>query len=78
LLGAINGIAERSCSACQRDKKVEAIKKNAASKVAELMAEEICKHEITKYHGDPSGGSDSSEQCLICGDWIYEKSARFT
>lgn len=26
-----------------------------------------CSHEVTKYHGDPAGGSDSFTVCEICG-----------
>jgi len=26
-----------------------------------------CPHWLTKYHGDPAGGSDSWTQCEICG-----------
>lgn len=26
-----------------------------------------CQHKITTYHNDPSGGSDSSTSCDICG-----------
>jgi hypothetical protein len=78
---AANLLQEYECRrerVSHRDKKVEGIKKNAALKVAELMAEEICHHEITKCHSDPSGGSDRSEECLICGDWICDKLVRFT
>jgi hypothetical protein len=57
----------------ERQKKVERIQKESATKIAELLKEVICDHEITEYHGDPSGGSDSEEQCLICGVWVDEK-----
>ncbi len=26
-----------------------------------------CKHTSIEFHSDPSGGSDSSRECLICG-----------
>jgi hypothetical protein len=26
-----------------------------------------CGHPFTKHHGDPSGGSDSWTECLVCG-----------
>jgi len=30
-----------------------------------------CSHPLTTYHGDPSGGSDSSTFCDICGKEIF-------
>ena len=29
-----------------------------------------CDHRYTEYHGDPSGGSDSHETCLVCGEIV--------
>ena len=57
---------------------VSAIKKRAAKEIQELCDEVICKHEITKTHGDPSGGSDRYEECLICGEEVPGKPVRFT
>lgn len=57
---------------------IEAVKKKAAKDIQKLCDEVICKHEITKNHGDPSGGSDSYEECLICGEEVPRKSVRFT
>jgi hypothetical protein len=59
-----------------RDKAIAQIEETSRKKIAALRAESHCNHEITKYHGDPSGGSDSHEECLICGDCIYEKPYR--
>lgn len=28
--------------------------------------QKLCEHYITRYHGDPSGGSDSYHECGIC------------
>lgn len=30
-------------------------------------AQQRCRHESTRYHGDASGGSDSETVCQICG-----------
>lgn len=59
-----------------RDRAVTKIETDSAKKIAALRSEVLCLHEETKSHGDPSGGSDSHEECLICGDCIYNKSYR--
>lgn len=51
-----------------RDRKIARIRKIAQEDVKKLEAEILCGHEVVKYHGDPSGGSDSREECLICGE----------
>ena len=51
-----------------RDRKVAKIRKTAAEEIKKLEAEILCGHEVTKRHRDPSGGSDSDEECLICGE----------
>ena len=51
-----------------RDRKVARIRKTAAEEIKKLEAEILCGHELTKRHCDPSGGSDSDEECLICGE----------
>jgi hypothetical protein len=30
-------------------------------------ARNLCHHDFTKYHADPAGGSDSFNECLVCG-----------
>ena len=62
----------------KRDREILRIEEDAKKKISALKSRTSCKHEITRYHGDPSGGSDSHEECLICGDCIYEKRVRFT
>jgi hypothetical protein len=69
---------KRRDAAIARDRAIEKIEIDSAKKIAALRAKIICTHEETKSHGDPSGGSDSHEECLICGDCIYEKRVRFT
>lgn len=59
-----------------RDRAIEKIEQDSAKKIAALRSEVLCLHEETKSHGDPSGGSDSHEECLICGDCIYDKPYR--
>jgi hypothetical protein len=54
-----------------RDRAIAKIKQDASKKIAVLRGETYCSHEIVRSHGDPSGGSDSHEECLICGDCIY-------
>lgn len=31
--------------------------------------EKQCDHPDVSFHGDPSGGSDSHEECNVCGAW---------
>ena len=59
-----------------RYRKVAKIRKTAAEEIKKLEAEILCGHEVTKYHGDPSGGSDSHEECLICGETFKDKPYR--
>lgn len=70
--------SERRVKVEERYRKIEKLKNDTDSKIAKLLAEVICKHELRKNHGDPSGGSDSTEECLICGEFLHEKSVRFT
>ncbi|OWK34351.1 hypothetical protein [Fimbriiglobus ruber] len=38
---------------------------------AELAAvHRDCRHPTTKWHADPAGGSDSWDECLVCGATI--------
>lgn len=76
--GVIEEYSLRRKRAVQRMVDIEAIKKKAAKDIQRLCDEVICKHEITKNHGDPSGGSDSYEECLICGEEVSRKVPRFT
>lgn len=59
-----------------RDRKVARIRKTAQEDIKKLEGEILCGHEVTKYHGDPSGGSDSHEECLICGEIVQDKPYR--
>lgn len=59
-----------------RDKKIARIRKTAQEQVKKLEDEVFCNHDVTKYHGDPSGGSDSYDECLICGEIVQEKPYR--
>lgn len=76
--GYIEEYSLRRKRAVQRTVQIEALKKKAAKEIQKLCDEVICEHEITKNHGDPSGGSDSYEECLICGEEVPRKSVRFT
>jgi hypothetical protein len=76
--GFIEEYSLRRKRAVQRMVDIEAVKKKAAKDIQKLCDEVICKHEITKNHGDPSGGSDGYHECLICGEEVREKSVRFT
>ncbi len=60
----------------ERSKKIAMIKTRADGEILKLLSEVICTHDVRKYHGDPSGGSDSHEECLICGDQIHDKGYR--
>lgn len=68
--------SERRTRTIIRDRAITQIEETSRKKIAALRAEVLCKHEVTKYHGDPSGGSDSHEECLICGDCVYDKPYR--
>jgi hypothetical protein len=61
-----------------RDAKVAAINKKAKQQIADLMHQRICDHEVQRFCPDPSGGSDSGRQCLICNVWLDDKPVRFT
>jgi hypothetical protein len=54
------------------------IRSEAEKRIKKLLAEKICDHPVVKNHGDPSGNGDSSTECLICGEWVRERAARFT
>ena len=61
-----------------RKAKAAAIMLAAKKQVAELMHDDICEHDVRKAHCDPSGNGDTAYECLICGEWLYEKAVRFT
>lgn len=62
----------------ERKHEADGILRCAQAKVAQMMQQDLCHHPVTKRHNDPSGGSDSHESCLICGDILKDKPARFT
>lgn len=74
-LDDLNSIRQRSLN---RDSKIYNIKKKAEEEIKSLMAEEICPHEFIKTHGDPSGGSDSAEQCLVCEAFLPKREYRWS
>jgi len=53
-----------------RRRRAEAMRERVEIEIAAMMQMEICQHEIRKNHRDPSGNGDSSEECLICGEWL--------
>lgn len=53
-------------------KKMTALK----SELEKIQA--TCRHNVTKYTGDPSGGSDSQTICEICEKDLSGKNVRFT
>jgi hypothetical protein len=61
-----------------RRRRAQSIRDRAEKEIEAIMQMDICQHEIRKTHGDPSGGSDRSEECLICGEFLSEKQVRFT
>ena len=66
----LEGYSDIRAKALDRNRKIARIRKTAAEDVKKLESEILCGHEVTKYHGDPSGGSDSHEECLICGEIV--------
>jgi hypothetical protein len=61
-----------------RDNEIRAINKAAKEKIDRLKAQQLCGHEVRKSDSDPSGGSDRSVMCMICGEWLYATTVRFT
>jgi len=53
-----------------RRRRAQSIRDRAEKEIEAIMQMDICQHEIRKTHGDPSGNGDSSEECLICGEWL--------
>lgn len=53
-----------------RDRKIARIRKTAQEQIKKPEDEVFCNHDVTKSHRDPSGGSDSCGECLICGEYI--------
>lgn len=51
----------------------EEINKSTIDKVA---IQSKCEHLLTKYYSDPSGGSDSYEECQICGLELFKTEYR--
>lgn len=62
----------------RRDQEIVAINKAAKEKIDRLKAQQLCGHEVRKSDSDPSGGSDRSVMCMICGEWLYATTVRFT
>ena len=62
----------------ERSRKIALMKSQTDSAIRKMMEQVLCKHDVRSTHGDPSGGSDSYEECLICGEAIVRKSVRFT
>lgn len=61
-----------------RNQKCAKILSEARAQVDTLMKQELCGHQITETHGDPSGGTDRDYQCLICGESVSYEYGRFT
>jgi hypothetical protein len=53
-----------------RRRRAEQMRERVELEISAMMQMEICQHEVKKTHGDPSGNGDSSEECLICGEWL--------
>lgn len=77
-LDCINDIMEEVAGT---RKKIEGENARHKKNIGELQKEmgEIqsrCRHEVTTYQGDPSGGSDSCRICDICGSDFSDKGYR--
>lgn len=72
---AISGV---KAAAAERRHKIDRIQKESALKIKALEDQQLCQHEFVETHGDPSGGSDSEDWCLVCGDCVTRKAVRFT
>lgn len=64
--------------AASRNHQIDNIRKEAEKKIKALRDQQLCQHEVIETHGDPSGGSDSEDWCLVCGDCVTRKAVRFT
>lgn len=74
-LKAISGV---KAAAAKRRHQIDRIRIDAEKKIKELEAQQLCAHEFIETHGDPAGGSDSEDWCLVCGDCVTRKAVRFT
>lgn len=72
---AISGV---KAAAAKRRHTIERIRSDAEKKIKELEAQQLCTHEFVETHGDPAGGSDSEDWCLVCGECVTRKAVRFT
>lgn len=66
--------------AIERSRKIAMMKSQTEKDIQRMLDEKFCDHDVRKTHGDPAGGSDSHEECLICGQEISctHKEIRFT
>ena len=64
--------------AVERSRKIAMMKSQTDNDIRKMMQLSICNHEVRKTHGAPSGGSDSHEECLVCGEQISQREVRFT
>lgn len=63
----------------ERNRKILALREKTEKTIAAMLKTTLCFHDVRKTHGDPSGGSDSHEECLVCGETLYAKrGVRFT
>lgn len=60
----------------ERSRKITMMRSKTEEDIRKLNEETLCDHPLRKYHGDPSGGSDSHESCLVCGETIPDKGYR--
>jgi hypothetical protein len=72
LLGKVEEVCEEL-----RRMKLRHHDEEKALRVKLRKIQDTCTHQVTTYHGDPSGGSDSSHTCDIC-QLSLDRSYRFT
>ena len=67
---AISGV---KAAVAKRRHQIERIRNDAEKKIKALEDQKLCTHEFIETHGDPSGGSDSEDWCLVCGECVTRK-----
>lgn len=68
-LAACEKVARAVCSV---ERTIDSVIREHEANIEKLKkdlvdARGMCRHDFTKYHADPAGGSDSFNECLVCG-----------
>ena len=53
-----------------RDQRIREMHKKHEEALLSLMSSVLCSHDLLKRVADPSGGSDRTYECAICGEYV--------